>query len=37
MSLKLQLILGLIGGLAWFWLTISVMEDDLRFRIRRRK
>jgi len=37
MSEKLQLILGLICGLVWFWLTISVMEDDLRFRIRRRK
>jgi len=35
MNEKLILILGLIGGLAWFWACIAKMEDD--FRIWRRK
>jgi len=37
MSSKLIIIAGLIGFVAWLWLCMAMMEDDLEFKIWRRR
>jgi len=35
--MKLIIALVLLYGVFWLWLTVSFMEDDLKFRLRRKR